>query len=116
MIGDIDWDIVYNHYHRDDINPISPITVYPALTSHTLEILVVADSIPNTWFYAGELYHYLDDPNSHPFPKIGSFFKILVNKASVIQLNNLTDNYWLQYHPRRYFKWQSVRIRTYRFG
>ena len=116
MQEDSYWDIVYNGYHKDNNVPISPITIYPALSSHTVEILITADSIPKTWFYAGIIYHYIDDPNSYPAPKLGEFFKVPVNKASIYQFKNLTDNYWLQYHPYRWFLWQSVRVRVYRFG
>ncbi|MGB3535429.1 MAG: hypothetical protein WBA13_18165 [Microcoleaceae cyanobacterium] len=116
MDNNSEWETVYNQYHRSDDTPLSPITIYPPLNRHTIEILVFADSIPKNWYTAGQLYCYLQNPNIAPFPRTTAIERVPVNVAQVFRFPQDSEYIWLQYHPRRWYKWQTVTVKSWIYG
>lgn len=114
MQNDNEWEIVYNElYHRND--NLSPITIYPALSRHTVEILAQA-SVPATWYSAGRLYCFLQDPNSSSYPRATLIENVPINISKVFRIPNDSESFWLQYHPHHWYPEQQLTVKAWIYG
>ncbi|MGB3536007.1 MAG: hypothetical protein WBA13_21135 [Microcoleaceae cyanobacterium] len=116
MDNNSEWETVHTQYYRNDDAPIAPITIYPSLNRHVVEVQVLADSIPKTWTSAGRLYCFLQDPNTYIYPRATLIENVPVNVSKVYKLPDDTEYYWLQYQPHRWYKWQALTVKAWIYG
>jgi hypothetical protein len=119
MQNDNEWEIVYQvPYYKEGNNfsSVTPITIYPPLSRHVIEVQVLADSIPDTWFSAGRLSCFLQDPNSSIYPRTTLIENVPINTSKVFKIPDDSEFFWLQYRPHYWFREQTLTVKTWIYG
>ncbi|MDY7022246.1 MAG: hypothetical protein SWJ54_12955 [Cyanobacteriota bacterium] len=109
MNNESEWELVFSDFKRDDNLPLQIVQLPREFYRHTIRIEVIADSIPKTWKTAGWLYHRLSPPSDTNRVIYDSRI-VLVNCQQVMELNPVTDRFYLEYLPHRWFLWQDIKI------
>lgn len=119
MQNDNEWEIVYQEpYYRegDNFSSVTPITIYPPLSRHTVEILAQASPIPEKWRSAGRLYCFLQDPSSTLYPRTTLIEDVPINISKIFRIPNYSEFFWLQYRPHYWYKKQILTVKTWIYG
>ena len=112
MLNDNEWNLIYSDFIRDNVNPL-PLIVFPSeVSKHTIRIEVNATEIRPTWKTAGWLYHRISPPSDNKRDIAGEF-RVLVNCRNIFKLPELTNTFWLEYQPARWYLWQDIKIWHY---
>lgn len=109
MDNEAEWENIYNEFLKDVDKPLQPISLNREFYRHTIRIHAQADSIPATWHTAGWLHHRLNSPSS-PTPFIAEIVRVPVNIQFLVNLQVLSDKFYLEFYPARWFLWMTVKI------
>lgn len=110
MNNENEWELIFDDFKRDDTKPIDLIAIPREFYRHTVRIEVEATDIPSRWRVSGWLYHRLNSPSDSLQRDIAGEYRILVNSRQIIKLPKLTDRFYLEYLPARWYIWQNIKI------
>ncbi len=111
LTDELHWHSIYDNRIEDLIYPLPRIDFPQAVFNHILRVTVTADSIPENWERVGWFYHRLTEDNTIPF--IAEKFEININIQNLIQLQNLTDVFYISFKPMFRFLWINLKVEYY---
>ncbi|MEB3277778.1 MAG: hypothetical protein VKK42_02505 [Lyngbya sp.] len=108
LLSDAKWIPIFNKRIEDRANPLAPVQFKQEFYKHLIRIQITADKIPKNWKYAGYLIHRLDNFTTNPF--IAENISVQVNVRQLVNLQNLTSRFYLEFQPLSRFLWMDVKI------
>ena len=109
MNKESEWELVFSDFKKDEKSRLALVQLPREFYRHTIRIQVDATSIPSTWRTAGWLYHRLNH-FTETERIIAQEYRVLVNCQQIIQLPTLTDRFYLEYLPAKWYIWQDIKI------
>lgn len=109
LLNETRWNNIYDVRHESS-DPLPLIQIPQPFYRHTIRIHCETFSdIPDGFYRGGYLTHRLND-FTNAVPWQAENLIVPINRIQLIRLQNLTNQFWLEFQPLRKWLWVNLKI------